>query len=131
MIYLEIGKNIKHYRQKRKITQKQLAEMVGKSYSVIQKYEIGLVEPPLSVLEKIAAVLGVSLHLLYGVSEEEAAGLVFAKSHGFQGASGDSLHKEIIEAFDELNDAGKSVAIQRIKELTEIERYTSKNTPSE
>ena len=48
-----IGKAIKKYRQQCGITQKQLADMIGKSLSTIQKYESGDVEAPLSVLEQI------------------------------------------------------------------------------
>ena len=39
-----IGNNIKSYRQKKGITQKQLASLIGKTESSIQKYEAGKVE---------------------------------------------------------------------------------------
>lgn len=52
----EIGKTIKKYRQKRKLTQNELAELIGKTGSSVQKYESGVTEIPLSVLEKIAHV---------------------------------------------------------------------------
>lgn len=52
-----IGETIKKYRKQSKITQKQLATMIDKSESTVQKYESGEVEAPLSVLEQICACL--------------------------------------------------------------------------
>lgn len=52
-----IGEAIKKYRKKAQITQKQLAKMIEKSESTIQKYESGEVEAPLSVLEQISYCL--------------------------------------------------------------------------
>lgn len=52
----KIGKTIKEYRQKYKLTQNEFAELIGKTGSSVQKYESGVTEIPLSVLEKIAHV---------------------------------------------------------------------------
>ena len=51
-----IGETIKKYRKRSKITQKQLAIMIDKSESTIQKYESGEVEAPLSVLEHFTII---------------------------------------------------------------------------
>lgn len=56
-----IGKAIKVNRKNSKITQKQLAKMIEKSESTIQKYESGEVEAPLSVLEQIANCLNIEI----------------------------------------------------------------------
>jgi len=56
---LEIGKEIKQYRKKAKMTQQQLADSIGKTESSIRKYEKGLVSIPLETLQKIATALGV------------------------------------------------------------------------
>lgn len=61
----EIGKKIKQYR-KGKMTQRELADLIGKTESSIRKYEKGLVTIPLDVLEKIASVLGVTAVQLIG-----------------------------------------------------------------
>lgn len=66
---IAIGANIKKYRQLRNITQKQLAALIGKTESSVQKYEAGTTEIPRSVLEKIANVLGLQFFdLLAGES---------------------------------------------------------------
>lgn len=56
---LEIGKRIKQFR-KGKMTQKELAEKIGKAESSIRKYEKGLVTIPLDVLQDIANALNIS-----------------------------------------------------------------------
>lgn len=56
---LEIGKRIKRFR-KGKMTQKELADKIGKAESSIRKYEKGLVTIPLDVLQDIAAALNIS-----------------------------------------------------------------------
>ena len=49
-----IGENIKNARECAGLTQKELAALIGKSKSSVQKYEQGSVEIPGSVLDKIA-----------------------------------------------------------------------------
>ena len=61
----QIGKTIKEYR-KGKMTQQQLADLIGKTESSIRKYEKGLVTIPLDVLEKIASVFGITAVQLIG-----------------------------------------------------------------
>ncbi|WP_394525726.1 helix-turn-helix domain-containing protein [Lacrimispora sp. JR3] len=56
-----IGEAIKKYRKHVNITQKQLAKMIEKSESTIQKYESGEIEAPLSVLEQISDCLGLEV----------------------------------------------------------------------
>lgn len=64
---MEIAVNIQLARKNAKLTQKELADAIGKTTSSVQKYELGLSMPPLDVLNQIASVLGVSTgFLLYG-----------------------------------------------------------------
>lgn len=59
-----IGENIKVARKAKGLTQRDLGEKIGKKYSTVQKYENGLIEPPISVIEEIAAVLEVDPYSL-------------------------------------------------------------------
>ncbi len=61
----EIGKKIKQYR-KGKMTQQELANLIGRTESSIRKYEKGLVTIPLDVLGKIASILDVTVFQLMG-----------------------------------------------------------------
>lgn len=64
-----IGSNIREYRQQKGMTQRELAAAIGKSYSSIQKYELDIATPPLSIIHKIAAALGVDAWKLIGSSD--------------------------------------------------------------
>lgn len=56
-----VGLKIKEYRKKKKLTQKELAELINRTESSIRKYEKGLIEIPNSILEKIAEALEVNI----------------------------------------------------------------------
>jgi transcriptional regulator with XRE-family HTH domain len=73
---VEIGERIKHYRQAKKITQKQLASMIGKTESSIRKYEKGLVEIPISVIENIAFSLDIPVKKIYITDEKNNIQLI-------------------------------------------------------
>ena len=57
---------IKEARKLKKLTQKELADAIGVSFSVISKYENGTVIPPANRLEAISKVLEVSVDFLIG-----------------------------------------------------------------
>ncbi len=62
-----IGLNIKAARKKMKMTQRELADHIGKVESSIRKYEKGEVEIPNSVLEQIASTLQTDIAKLIGI----------------------------------------------------------------
>ncbi|MCB7321273.1 helix-turn-helix domain-containing protein [Lacrimispora sp. 210928-DFI.3.58] len=66
-----IGDNIKKYRLYKGLTQKQLASLIGKTESSIQKYEAGKVEIPRKVLFNIAKQLDCSFIQLNGINSED------------------------------------------------------------
>ena len=54
---MNIGNNVKELRKVRKLTQKQLGELINKGERTVQKYEKGDILPPIDVLLKISDVL--------------------------------------------------------------------------
>lgn len=66
-----MNNNIKTIRKKRKITQEQLADMIGMQRAVISRYENGIIEPSVSVLKKIAEALHTSVYDLIEEDEEK------------------------------------------------------------
>lgn len=54
-----VGGNIRRLRKKARMTQKELAAAIGKSFSSVQKYELDIATPPLTVIQKIADAFGV------------------------------------------------------------------------
>ena len=124
--------NIKAARKKQKMTQKELADIIGYSESSICKYEQGLVQIPMVIIEKIASVLSVSssdlldleswekefnsVNLSKEVKALEAVNSVFGK---------DSC--DFLKMFLQLNKEGKRKAIERIYDMTELDKYQNKN----
>ncbi len=123
-----VGMNIKAARKKKKMTQKELADLIGYSESSICKYEQGLVEIPMIIIEKIATTLNIpsselldleswedefnSLNLSKEVKAFEAVDSVFGK---------DSC--DFLKMFLQLNKEGQKRAIERIYEMTELSKY--------
>ncbi len=62
-MYMDFGKEIKAARAKMHMTQKELAERIGKTVSSVRKYESGQTIPPFDVLMKIAEVLPLDMIL--------------------------------------------------------------------
>lgn len=52
------------------LTQRQLAEKVGILYQALQRYEKGIVVPPVDMAIKIARALQTSVELLFPLEEE-------------------------------------------------------------
>ena len=68
---MNIGENIKQFRKNKKITQKELGELIGVKAITIRKYESNEREPNIETLNKIATALGVTINDL--VKNEEKA----------------------------------------------------------
>ena len=68
-----IGARIKEKREEKKISRKQLGELIGKSYASVQQYETNVTEVPLIVVEYIAKALEVTSSYLLGSGEEKSS----------------------------------------------------------
>lgn len=67
----KIRANIRKFREEAGLTQKNLADRIGKSESAVQAYEAGKTDIPLSALVAIAAALKISVSALERGSREE------------------------------------------------------------
>lgn len=63
---MNIGQNIQFYRKKKGLSQKELAEKMGKSTGTIQQYELNKREPKFEIMCEIAKLLDVKTYQLYG-----------------------------------------------------------------
>lgn len=63
----QIGKRIKELREEIKITQKKLAELVGKSPTAVASWEQGLSEPCVNDLRLLCSIFEVSADYLLGL----------------------------------------------------------------
>lgn len=66
----EIGKRIKAARKEKKLSQTELANILGKTLRSVQKYESGEIEPSIALLNTIANVLSVSPAALIGYQSQ-------------------------------------------------------------
>lgn len=73
VMYMCVAVNIQRARKAAGLTQSQLAEKIGKGFSTVQKYELGLSNPPVEVLRKIAEALGVPLASLVSPKETDTS----------------------------------------------------------
>lgn len=67
---MDFKDRIKEMRKRYNMSQQELAERVGVTYSAIGHWERGLREPNLVMLKKIASVLDVTTDYLLGLSDE-------------------------------------------------------------
>lgn len=66
-----IGERIRSLRKEKRLTQKQLASLMGVQNSIISFYEVGERLPSPEVIIKLAAVFHVSTDYLMGVEKRE------------------------------------------------------------
>ena len=110
------------------MTQKELAELIGYSESSICKYEQGLVEIPMIIIEKIASVLHVPSSELFDLEswEDEFNSVNLSKEIKAFEAVDSVFGKDscdFLKLFLQLNKEGQKKAIERIYEMTELPKY--------
>lgn len=71
-----IGENIRIYRERKSITQRELADKIGKTWEMVSRYERG-VSSPLKQIENIASVLNVEVGDLLKDSTKNTASFSF------------------------------------------------------
>lgn len=96
-----VGERIAWARQRQRITQKSLAELTGKVRTTIAQYELGKINPPVSVIDALAETLKVSPEFIaFGESAPK----------GIDGRSpGRSLHCKRIVGGEEIEEGVLSV----------------------
>lgn len=155
---MTLGERIQKYRKESGLTQRQLSELIGKTFSSVQKYELGLAEPPLNVLQKIADALGVPVSsLLYDgtihlnldnvknpedMTPEELKEYMSNMPKAFEelkkamSKTADTIldyHADgdvlLLQYYNKLNHKGRKEAIKRTMELSRQEEYTAPDEP--
>lgn len=155
---MTLGERIQKYRKESGLTQRQLSELIGKTFSSVQKYELGLAEPPLNVLQKIADALGVPVSsLLYDgtihlnldnvknpedMTPEELKEYMSNMPKAFEelkkamSKTADTIldyHADgdvlLLQYYNKLNHKGRKEAIKRTAELSRQEEYTTPDEP--
>lgn len=124
-----IGERIKVFRLAQGMTQKELGAQMGVDQSTVRKYEAGKLNPKIETVKKIADALGVDMNALYGdlVLDAVNNGLVSAgiERRMIADSSTEILEDSVkIQSYlSILTKAGRAKALERVYELTEIQRY--------
>nr|WP_296458536.1 helix-turn-helix transcriptional regulator [uncultured Acetatifactor sp.] len=126
---MEMAERIKERRKAMGYTQTELGEKLGLQASAIAKYENGRVENiKRSTIADMAEVLGCSPSYLMGWSD--SAEDIKGKDDPLtldEMPTSEQLElmrfSRIKTYYEMLNDIGKHVAAERVKELTEVPRY--------
>lgn len=118
---MTIGTNIKLFRKERGLTQKQLADMLGVAPNTITQYELGVSQPKIEQLQKIAEALHISVlslfpngwdYLLEGNSPKDTAALSESLKEADQerkqiGSLKDEMErsqKHLVDAIDNIDE---------------------------
>ena len=66
---MDLGKKIKSYRESKKMTQKEIAEILEVEATTVSKYEKGMLEPSIESLKRLSNTFGVTVDELLALDE--------------------------------------------------------------
>ena len=129
---MTMGEIIKKLREEKGMTQEELGAVIGVQKSAIRKYEKGEVENiKRSSIQRMAELFGVSPCYLMGWEANYNPNGALAKEveliEQIQLVYGKEA-VQLLQQFNELNQAGKEKAIENLTDLTEITKYTEPTT---
>lgn len=115
---MTIGKRIKERRLSLGMTVDELAKKLGKNRATVYRYESDAIkEMPLSVLVPLADALYTTPAYLIGIYPVAEDREEFRRASQLQRA---------ISVFNKLNEVGQDEALNRLQEMTSLEKYTKK-----
>lgn len=120
-----LSKNLRYLRRQKGYSQDYIADYLGyKSYTTIQKWEMGASQPPISKLARLCELYQVDLTQLNTIDLETESNLVYSPI-----STGETLltanEESILKSFQKLNDIGQKKALDNIYDLTLVPLYRS------
>lgn len=134
---MDIGKNIKAIREKRGLSQRELDEKLGSTQQAIGQLENNKTSPRIETLDRVAAALNVTITDLIGsdllsltekgrqakkLPDSVIDSLLSITDAGKEAAES-SKESLLILNYRKLNPEGKTEAVKRVEELTQIPKY--------
>ena len=113
------GEAIRKARKSRKISMAKLGKMIDVTSTTICRYELNQRKVNTKMLKRIAEALEVDPYSL--VSFDDTPMLI----NDAMAARNQLTAKErtLLDAFDQLNEAGQDKAVERVQELTDVPKY--------
>ena len=124
---MKFSERLKMYRENKGLTQIELAEKIGISSRMLQKYEAGIARPRLDIAEKIATALEISTDELLGNADMLVAQA--ADKYGARGAKqAEDLMAEITGLFagGEMAEEDMDVMMKAIQDAYWIAKEKNK-----
>ena len=132
---MTLAEKIKQIREKKGMTQKEVASLMGISQQAYGQYESGgrvpkkLVQKLMKVNHKISEAELRNAVPLYG--EDDLRRFIEKVNWEAGEAIRAEEEKKLLEKFRRLNKTGKKVAVERVEELTQIPKYQCKDAAAE
>jgi transcriptional regulator with XRE-family HTH domain len=113
---LSFGQRIVMYRTEKQMLQKELAEKVGISPTVLNYYEKDKREPNVMTIKRLADVLSITGDELLGLPEH-------TKPIGLS-----KTERRIVEGFRSLNEEGQEKIVEYVDDLVSSQKYIKSYT---
>lgn len=123
--FINIGTKIKTARLAAGYKQKDFAELLEIPIPTLANYEGGKREPNKETIEKVLALLDISLDELIGFNERYGVPKIGSAKYDFS-TEDDQLILDMLNKLESLNSKGKSEVLKRINELIRLDEYTNK-----
>lgn len=112
---MSFGKRLKQARRAKKLTQPDVASLIGVDFTTISKWENGHVEPGREQIVKLASLYGVSTEYLMGSVAEKEEVEEAIKSRDIE---------EVLELYrDELTFRGQKISDEEIKKMLQVLKW--------
>ena len=132
---VKIGEAIRNQRKNQGLTLNELGQRMGISGSLVGQYERGVVNPKYETIIRFADALNVEPREILGNAFMDVVSPEVERlAHSVDDTTDIRLYlsgrvvpvtiqERLNEAFSELNKEGQKVAVERVKELTQIPKY--------
>lgn len=98
----EIGRVLRAAREAKEMTQKQVAEMLGRRQQIVGHWETGYAQPDANTLFELCDIYGLSIDEAFGKKSASHDVLYISKPSGNE--TTDELRKQMHDLIDQLDD---------------------------
>ena len=125
MIAVKYGDRIRTLRKNRGMSQEKLADILGVTKQTVSQYERSVRKPDVLTIEALCDIFNVSADYLLGMADLTVR--FVGENDLFKlDAPEDPIRKRCLNYLEKLNEAGQQEALNRLMEMTELEKYTKK-----